>query len=263
MYKENNFTLQTYHHPTVVGYSAGNLTTYFNAELTSTQILNIDKVLGNTGANGQWMFNVSPTLSEKEKIEEKCLQWVSEQEDHGDWTNNLPDCPCSKLQANRDWRFSFVRSSDESCAFFVATTSQHGLECCYDDNGALLVGPKEGGRYHYYHSLFYPNQHEESDSRPFSQCCEETENCELFYKHRPSPNCSVYEPPTPGIITSIHPSIYPFIHPSIHLSIPSIHLSIPSIHLLSIHPSIYPFIDQFINPPIHSRNRFHMGRSSF
>ena len=251
MYKENNFTLQIYHHPTVVGYSAGNLTTYFNAELTSAQILNIDKVLGNTGANGQWMFNVSPILSEKEKIEEKCLQWVSEQEDHGDWTDNLPDCPCSKLQANRDWRFSFVRSSDESCAFFVATTSQHGLECCYDDNGALLVGPKEGGRYHYYHSLFYPNQHEESDSRPFSQCCEETENCELFYKHRPSPNCSVYEPPTPGIITSIHPSIHLSIHSSIY----------PFIH--PIYPFIHPFIDRFINPPIHSRIRFHMGRSSF
>ena len=54
------------------------------------------------------------------------------------------------------------------------------------------------GRYHYYHSLFYPSEHAASDSTPFVQCCRDTENCELYNKYRPVSNCSGYEPPSPG-----------------------------------------------------------------
>lgn len=150
---------------------------------------------------GQWAFKVNSNVTNNED-ENECLKWVQEQLDISNlWISNLPSCPCTLLQARNDWRFSFTSSARTNCAVFVTTATRHGLECCYDEvGGTLRVGPNDGGCYHYYHSLFYPSEHEISDSTPYSKCCDGgTEgNCELFYRYRPSSNCSRYEPPTPG-----------------------------------------------------------------
>ena len=146
------------------------------------------------------MYNLSPATITGSQAEESCLQWVRGQELlSNDWLGDIPlSCPCSLSQATSDWRFNFDNSSRTNCAIAVVTRSQHGLECCYDTSGSLLVDTEASGSYHYYHSLFYPEEHLISDSRPFQDCCVESNNCVLYYKYRPSSNCDEYQPPTPG-----------------------------------------------------------------
>ena len=211
MYKEDSFTLQTYWHQTVIGHTAGDLITYYTASLNNSQLLKLDSVVGNTGSNGQWLFKIS-SLNKLEHNEYKCNQWINSQETLSDnWANGLPVCPCTIYQARNDWRFSFVSSSNEHCAIFVPTSTQHGLECCYNGtDGALVVGggsTQDRSRYHYYHSLYYPSEHIENDVDPYRYCCIETQNCQLFYKYRPQSDCSKYEAPQSGEILVIYYSV--------------------------------------------------------
>uniref|UniRef100_A0A1X7UXG1 AMOP domain-containing protein n=1 Tax=Amphimedon queenslandica TaxID=400682 RepID=A0A1X7UXG1_AMPQE len=185
----------------VVGYTAADFINFQNVHYANPSTL--DTTLGNTGtAVGQWLYDVSPSTITGSQSEESCLEWVRGQELlSSDWLRDVPlSCPCSLSQATSDWRFNFNNSSRNNCAIAVVTRSQHGLECCYDALGSLVVDTEASGSYHYYHSLFHPEQHLLSDSRPFEDCCVESNNCVLYYKYRPSSNCEGYQPPTPGFI---------------------------------------------------------------
>lgn len=199
LYKENSFTLQFYHHQTVIGHTAGDFLTYFTADLTTSQLITPDTTRGNTGSAGQWIFELA-NGNRMGQSERKCHEWINDQVGLGGWTSDMPHCPCTALQARNDWKFNIVEgSSDSDCFILVPSLSEHGLKCCYNStDGSLLIGSQGDGRYHYYHSLFHPNQHKASDVDPYRYCCLETQNCEQFYKYRPSPDCSSYLAPQTG-----------------------------------------------------------------
>ena len=81
-----------------------------------------------------------------------------------------------------------------------------GQQCCYRQNGDLIVGPGSGGTV----DLYAPNglensfNHYHHDVIPAISCCKGSERigsmyCNDYYEHRPSDNGSRYNPPVPGI----------------------------------------------------------------
>ena len=161
----------------------------------------IDRVSGNTGELGQWYFNFTSPESEADS-EQLCLEWDREQRKINNtesFFGGLSACPCTRRQAQRDWRFWFAHfwglSSRSNCATFLWSGRQTTIECCYDDEGSLLVGPSAGGSYLLYNPLFRFQDHFLNDRRPYQHCCENSDRCNLFFTHRPSDNCSNYNPP--------------------------------------------------------------------
>ena len=80
-----------------------------------------------------------------------------------------------------------------------------GQQCCYRQDGRLIVGPGSGGTI----DLVAPNdltsavRHFYEDIIPAIFCCkghaiESQVTCQLYYNHRPSDDGSRYNPPPPG-----------------------------------------------------------------
>ena len=163
----------------------------------------MDAITGNTGQLGEWYYNFTSSESDANS-EQLCLEW-SRKERIG--INNtlethfagLPSCPCTRQQARRDWRFWFAHfwglSSRSNCATLLWSGRQATIECCYDTDGSLLVGPNAGGSYLLYNPLFRFNSYFREDRLPYQRCCENSDRCDLFYTYRPSDDCSNYEPP--------------------------------------------------------------------
>ena len=71
-------------------------------------------------------------------------------------------------------------------------------ECCYDENGNLLVGSPGGGSANHFAPVDFATYHEhiQHDLVPRSFCC--PRNCMNYYRWRPSDDGRAYRPPPPG-----------------------------------------------------------------
>ena len=188
----------------VAGYDAKDFQNYFNFDLPADQLTQLHATAGNTGRRGEWHFNLTspdPLLTP----EQHCTMW-SRRQDQGDVQLDLSSiqtnsCPCTRAQAERDWRFWFAfywGLSRSDCAIVLFPGGQHTLECCYDDLGALIVGPSEGGgSYKLYNPLSFARESYLEDVKPYEDCCTSSERCRVYYQHRPSDDCSRYSPPSP------------------------------------------------------------------
>ena len=155
----------------------------------------------------------------------KCLTWASLQEDIDflSWHNVTVRedarmaCPCSLWQAwfDRrfiwDWRslwpklcFRSVRS--KTLKYDIPKQGNVTLTitqlCCYStqwpgDWGALKIGPPDGSRVKVesFHNRSNDVEGLFTDLEAYKYCCVDTTLCRLFYQHRPSDDCSRYEPP--------------------------------------------------------------------
>jgi len=210
LYKVGGFTWDIEHNQReriVVGYDANDYITYkniFTPDSDINEVLRIDTVVGNADLPGVWYFDfTSPPTKRNHK--QLCYEWAKRQptnliENH---FVGLPSCPCTFLQALRDWRFWFLHrwglSFRENCATFIFSRNrmQSAIECCYGNDGSLLVGPPSGGTYKLYNPLLYPQNHAREDVLSYDNCCVFTELCSTYYKYRPSDDCSNYSPPIP------------------------------------------------------------------
>lgn len=94
-----------------------------------------------------------------------------------------------------------IISSFQQCPIvFSFSSSSSGQQCCYGDNGRLIVGPFEGGT----PNLVSPDQsyvrHLYHDVLPWLLCCGLSNECEKYYENRPSDDGSRYVPPSIGKI---------------------------------------------------------------
>ena len=196
LYNTTDWISQT--QPLVVGYSAADYDNFDNVESNSS-LLNLATEEGNSGEVGQWVYDITLD-SEVSKGDEECQAWVAVQEQRGDWYSSLPACPCVYEQAVADRRYSFAWGTGDRCAVYVDTTVS-ATECCYDANtGALLVGLPHGGGYRYHNPITSRNMYDEDDTvTPRRQCCEESSNCELYYRYRASDDCTRYKPVRTGM----------------------------------------------------------------
>ena len=81
-------------------------------------------------------------------------------------------------------------------------------QCCYDEQGRLIIGPTAGGHSDtssVYSQIIPPSVamtiHLQQDITPFIQCCKSTEpSCTNFFSFRPSAESECqYNPPPPGM----------------------------------------------------------------
>lgn len=196
LYDESTWSLSRRFWPRVViGHDAYDYTNYRNIKLPSSQYLRIHREQGNTGRPGEWHFNY--TASGQIDSAKLCMKWSQRQDSASATFEGMLSCPCTQRQARRDWRFWFGYywgfSARPNCAtLFFSWPSQSSVECCYDNDGSLIVGANEGGSYMLYNPLFRYRQNFQEDRLPHRQCCEESKLCHVYYQHRPSDDCSNY-----------------------------------------------------------------------
>ena len=198
LYEEGGISWNRGSRQIVIGYDAKNYVNYLNVD-DSDDFIVIDTLTGNTGSVGEWYFQLTDPDSDINS-EQECFKWVAKQDKDvfEEYFEGLPSCPCTWFQARRDWRFWFGwrwgLSSGPNCATLIWSRRQSTTECCYDDSGALLVGGNSGGSYKLYHPLFSNREYITEDKQPYEHCCQFSKLCSLFYTHRPSDNCSGYDP---------------------------------------------------------------------
>ncbi|XP_022783564.1 sushi domain-containing protein 2-like [Stylophora pistillata] len=153
-----------------------------------------------------------------EMAEERCVHWYNEQPDPKIYTDDtsLLSCPQTFLQAMADrGRFMPDELCDprarQQCAvyhkeathcFRTNNPSEQGAgqQCCYNEQGNLMIGPKNGGSLDRVHiragvPVF---SHFFHDLMPYSDCCLFSENCGKYFEKSPSDNGINYEPPRPA-----------------------------------------------------------------
>ena len=93
-------------------------------------------------------------------------------------------------------------------------TNGHGNQCCYDQQGNIIVGPPGGGTVDRVAPGRSKIDHFFEDVLPFIWCCKgEFSNCrDTYYRYRPSDDGSRYMPAPPGeiLLKFIHKLVYFF-----------------------------------------------------
>ena len=193
----------------IIGYSAGDGLSF---ETLDVQFWNLNTTIGNTGTEGVWIFPLF--VSSGRSPEEECKAWYDRERLEGvvDFVSRsiLNSCPCTLEQAQANWRagwaWGFYYASRPNCTMmwwprrvgwsWWGSEPIGTVECCYDDMGTLIVGPRNGGtskKYHHYHE---PVQYINSDLIPYRDCCvasSSTELCDYYYQLRRSDDCSLYD----------------------------------------------------------------------
>ncbi|XP_041644119.1 sushi domain-containing protein 2 [Cheilinus undulatus] len=159
---------------------------------------------------------------------EKCLQWDKVEKKLPNFLDELIDCPCTLAQARADTgRFHTDYSCDIEtgsvctwhpgsihCVRAIKASPTHGSgqQCCYDSTGALLLtGDSISGstpdRAHDWGSPPYREpprvpgySHWLYDVISFYYCCLWSDNCQIYFNHRPSSGCHNYKPPRAGVV---------------------------------------------------------------
>ena len=174
LYNDSNWDPnQVFSRYVTVGYDASDFNNYQQVGLSASDYVNLDKLPGNTGLNGEWYFNF--TSIEATNPNRLCHKWS---QNHVKFRPYLPSslsCSCTYEQALLDWRFWFSYfwgiSSMPHCATLVFSPLQHTVECCYDYDGSLIVDSRYGGSFFRYNPLFYYQQHVLDDRQPHKHCC--------------------------------------------------------------------------------------------
>uniref|UniRef100_A0A8D2KT65 Sushi domain containing 2 n=1 Tax=Varanus komodoensis TaxID=61221 RepID=A0A8D2KT65_VARKO len=153
----------------------------------------------------------------------KCHQWDRKEMGLPSFLDEIMDCPCTLAQARADTgRFHTDYGCDIErgsvctyhpgavhCVRSVQASPQYtaGQQCCYDAAGAqVLTGDSIGGstpdRGHDWGAPPYKRpprvpgfSHWLYDVISFYYCCLWSDNCSVYFKHRPSSGCRRYHPP--------------------------------------------------------------------
>uniref|UniRef100_A0A665U098 Sushi domain containing 2 n=1 Tax=Echeneis naucrates TaxID=173247 RepID=A0A665U098_ECHNA len=159
---------------------------------------------------------------------EKCLAWDQLEAQLPSFLSEIIDCPCTLAQARADTgRFHTDYGCDIEkgsvctyhpgsvhCVRAIQASPMYaaGQQCCYDSTGAqVLTADSIGGstpdRAHDWGSPPYrrppriPGQsHWVYDVLSFYYCCLWSDNCNYYFKHRPSSDCRRYKSPSTAVV---------------------------------------------------------------
>jgi hypothetical protein len=98
------------------------------------------------------------------------------------------------------WMQKFHPRASKCFTQTIVASGEPGQECCYDDDGNLLVGSPDGGSANLYAPVDFDSYHKyiQNDVIPNVFCCPRT--CVGYYDRRPSDDGSNYQPPPPACI---------------------------------------------------------------
>ncbi|ESO09004.1 hypothetical protein HELRODRAFT_190685 [Helobdella robusta] len=85
----------------------------------------------------------------------------------------------------------------KGCYRSTNNTNNIAVQCCYDSNNTLTVGPPGGGYLHLHDSENSRWKHFKVDVLPYLQCCIFSNECDKYYEKRPSVDSRHYVPPRP------------------------------------------------------------------
>uniref|UniRef100_A0A3Q3FWL0 Sushi domain containing 2 n=1 Tax=Labrus bergylta TaxID=56723 RepID=A0A3Q3FWL0_9LABR len=159
---------------------------------------------------------------------DKCLAWDKLENQLPNFLDDIIDCPCTLAQARADTgRFHTDYGCDiekgSVCTYHpgsvhcvraiqASLTYAAGQQCCYDSTGAqVLTSDSIGGstpdRAHDWGSPPFkkpprvPGQsHWVYDVLSFYYCCLWSDNCNYYFKHRPSSDCRRYRAPKSAVV---------------------------------------------------------------
>ena len=84
---------------------------------------------------------------------------------------------------------------------YTSENDGSGQQCCYSDNGRLIVGPEAGGTVDLYSPVEHFWEHQLHDVLPYIFCCKGLfSDCSAYYDRRPSDNGDGYVLIPPGMI---------------------------------------------------------------
>ncbi|TRY84670.1 hypothetical protein DNTS_003188 [Danionella cerebrum] len=154
---------------------------------------------------------------------EKCINWDKEENAMPNFLTEITDCPCTLAQARADTgrfhtdygcdietgSFCVYHPGAVHCVRAIQGSPEYGAgqQCCYDRTGAqVLTGDSIGGstpdRGHDWGVPPYKKpprvpgfSHWKYDVISFYYCCLWSDNCNYYFKHRPSSDCRTYRPP--------------------------------------------------------------------
>ncbi|XP_028679933.2 sushi domain-containing protein 2 [Erpetoichthys calabaricus] len=160
--------------------------------------------------------------------QEKCNSWHKAEEKLPNFLSEIIDCPCTLAQARADTgRFHTDYGCDIEkgsvctyhpgavhCVRAIQASPKYaaGQQCCYDASGAqVLTADSIGGstpdRGHDWGSPPFKKppripgvSHWLYDVISFYYCCLWSNNCHLYFLHRPSSDCRTYKPPRVGTV---------------------------------------------------------------
>ncbi|XP_075901129.1 sushi domain-containing protein 2 [Nelusetta ayraudi] len=175
-----------------------------------------------------WHLEEAFRLDSAEWALNKCLVWDELETQLPGFTEEIIDCPCTLAQARADTgRFHTDYGCDMEkgsvCTYHpgsihcvraiqASPTRGAGQQCCYDHAGAqVLTSDSIGGstpdRGHDWGSPPFrkpprvPGQsHWVYDVLSFYYCCLWSDNCNYYFKHRPSSDCRRYTPPSSAVV---------------------------------------------------------------
>ena len=153
-----------------------------------------------------------------ENSDQICRSWHSKQPDPSPISNLVPSCPPNIFLNEQnfflfDFEWDFCNPfNPKMCQYFnpgayvcykslisvQAGSFNASQQCCYNQNGNLLVGPPGGGSLRLQNSGQNEIEHIKVDIFPYIRCCILSNNCDLFYEKRPSDNGSLWRPPVFG-----------------------------------------------------------------
>ncbi|KAM4634094.1 sushi domain-containing protein 2-like [Polymixia lowei] len=159
---------------------------------------------------------------------DKCLAWDQLENKLPYFLNETLDCPCTLAQARADTgRFHTDYGCDLEkgsvctyhpgsihCVRAIQASPKYGAgqQCCYDSTGTqVLTADSIGGstpdRAHDWGSPPYKkpprvpgDSHWVYDVLSFYYCCLWSDNCHIYFTHRPSSDCRTYLSPKPGVV---------------------------------------------------------------
>ncbi|GFO00271.1 fibrillin-1 [Plakobranchus ocellatus] len=150
-----------------------------------------DRISGNTGKLGQWFFKIG----ELDNPAGKCFKWFNENvfdlpniiQNNGNSATR--GCPCNRRIARRlpNW----IQVVGEPTCFDVLPPPGiiWGRRCCYRGNNLNNVIPGAGSYQSYSPFSGDIEAHLVNDIRPKTWCCDQSDNCNLYYTLRPTSRC--------------------------------------------------------------------------
>ncbi|XP_059173167.1 LOW QUALITY PROTEIN: uncharacterized protein LOC131953811, partial [Physella acuta] len=157
-----------------------------------------DRVLGNTGAPGQWFIKVG----EKDNYKMLCRSWyrsasVAELIAINNKNIEMPACPCNELVAYNSplWVQTTHVQNQSHCFDLLPYYGEFGRRCCYRMDGSFSLEtrkPQAGSlqRNNAFNSLIHNSRdHQLNDIEPKNWCCYQSDLCEQYYELRPTVQC--------------------------------------------------------------------------
>ncbi|KAK2167442.1 hypothetical protein NP493_1275g00055 [Ridgeia piscesae] len=159
--------------------------------------------VGNTGKVGKFYFGVSAGDSSPNP-DLLCRNWFWQQRSYWwqvvwGWMYTRV-CPCDQRRVitDRRWKFDvneYFSSRGERICFYERRPYWISTQqCCYEYGS--LIGRRDGtgGQTFFLHPR-YGQSHINADVKPKEWCCDQSDNCDIFYEARPLDTCWGYVPP--------------------------------------------------------------------